>query len=62
MKELTRKVEDSNIWLTVKCKCGNVQVVYGKATTIVKCNKCSAILAEPRASRARIKARVLKIK
>lgn len=49
-------------FLRVMCnKCKNVQVIYGKATTVVKCIRCSAILAQPRASKAKIRGKVIKI-
>jgi ribosomal protein S27E len=50
-------------FVTVMCnKCKNVQTIYGKATTLVKCINCKAVLAEPRSSKAKIKAKVIKIK
>ncbi len=49
-------------FVKVMCnKCNNVQVIYGKATSIVRCLKCSVVLAEPKSSKAKIKARVLNV-
>jgi len=49
-------------FVKVMCnKCNNVQVIYGRASSLVKCLKCSAILAEPKSSKAKIKARVLSV-
>ncbi|MEM2933019.1 MAG: 30S ribosomal protein S27e [Candidatus Pacearchaeota archaeon] len=62
MLKLT-KTSNEGKWINVKCnKCGNTQTIYGKATTVVKCINCSTILATPTGGKAKIKARVLKIK
>jgi len=35
-------------FLLVKCHdCGNEQIVFGNASTVVRCNVCDGILAEP---------------
>ena len=37
-----------SVFLRVKCPdCGNEQIVFSHATTIVHCNVCGATLAEP---------------
>jgi len=57
-----KEKEKEGKFLKVMCnKCKATQVIYGKASTIVKCLKCNAILAEPRSSKAKIKAKVLAI-
>jgi len=51
-------------FVKVRCpnaNCKNEQVVFGKATTIVKCAKCQAELTAPAGGKARIKAKVLEI-
>ncbi len=46
-------------FIKVKCpKCKNSQVIFGKASTKVKCLKCDATLAEPSGGKAKIKSRV----
>ena len=47
-------------FVMVKCTCGNEQVIFNSASSKVKCLKCDTILAEPGASKARIKAKILK--
>lgn len=46
-------------FVRVKCKCKNEQVIFDKPATVVKCLVCKEVIAEPRASRAGIKAKVL---
>ena len=43
-------------FVKVECKgCGNAQVIFDHAASIVKCVVCGAVLAEPRGGRADIK-------
>ncbi|MBI5148491.1 30S ribosomal protein S27e [Candidatus Pacearchaeota archaeon] len=52
----------SSKFVKVRCpKCNNEQVIFGKATTIVKCLICSQVLCEPSGGKAKIKARVLEV-
>jgi len=47
-------------FLRVKCPdCGNEQVIFSQATNQVKCNICSAVLAEPTGGKATIKGEVV---
>jgi small subunit ribosomal protein S27e len=47
-------------FLRVKCPdCGNEQLVFSQATNIVKCNVCSAILAEPTGGKAALKGEIV---
>jgi small subunit ribosomal protein S27e len=49
-------------FVRVKCpKCENEQVIFGKATTTIKCIKCDQILARPSSGKAKIKAKVLEV-
>ena len=49
-------------FIRVRCpQCKAEQVIFGKATSIVKCEKCDTILAKPAASKAKIKAKVLEV-
>lgn len=42
-------------FLEVKCpKCGNVQIVFSHATTIVRCRICGELLTEPGGGKARV--------
>jgi len=49
-------------FLRVKCPdCGNEQIVFSHATTIVHCNICGAPLAEPTGGKAEIKGEVVAV-
>lgn len=49
-------------FVKVRCpKCNNEQIIFGKATTKVKCLICNQILAEPTGGKAKIKARILEV-
>lgn len=49
-------------WVKVKChKCGNEQIIFGRASTEVKCTKCSEVLAVPRSGKAAIKAEIIEL-
>lgn len=56
LKETTSK------FITIRCpKCKNEQVMFGKASTVVKCLVCDKVLAEPTGGKSRVKARVLEV-
>ncbi len=49
-------------FLKVKClDCGNEQIIFGCASTVVKCEVCGRILAEPRGGKANIKTKILQV-
>ncbi|HID91400.1 TPA: 30S ribosomal protein S27e [Candidatus Bathyarchaeota archaeon] len=49
-------------FLEVKCpKCGNVQVIFDRAATIVKCRICYEQLAQPRGGKARILGEIVRV-
>ena len=49
-------------FVRVRCpKCENEQVVFGKASTKVKCNKCAKTLTEPSGGKAKVRSRVLEV-
>jgi len=46
-------------FLRVKCsKCKNSQIIFGKASTKVRCLECNSIVALPSSGKAKIRARV----
>jgi len=46
----------------VKCTdCENEQIIFGNASTVVKCLVCGRTLAEPRGGKAEIKSQVLEV-
>lgn len=49
-------------FIRVQCPdCKNIQVVFGKATTKIKCKKCNKKLAECRGGKAKIKCKVIEV-
>ena len=48
-------------FVTVKCKCGNEQNIFGSAASVVKCINCDAILARPTGGKADIKTKITKV-
>ncbi len=49
-------------FLKVKCvDCGNEQIMFGSAKTVVKCVICGKTLAEPRGGKARIGTKILSV-
>ena len=49
-------------FLKVRCaKCKNEQIIFGSASTKVKCLVCSANLAVPAGGKANIKSRILEV-
>lgn len=49
-------------FVKVKCsKCKNSQIIFGKASSRVRCTECKGIIAEPSGGKAKIRARVEEI-
>lgn len=49
-------------FVKVKChECGTEQTIFGKASTEVKCKKCSVVIAVPTGGKAAIKAEILEL-
>lgn len=49
-------------FVKVKCpKCKNEQVVFGKASSPVKCLICETVLVEPSGGKAKIKAKIIEV-
>lgn len=49
-------------FVKVRCpKCKNEQIMFGKASSTVKCLVCGKVLAEPRGGKSKIKARILEV-
>ncbi|HDM45023.1 MAG TPA: 30S ribosomal protein S27e [Candidatus Bathyarchaeota archaeon] len=49
-------------FLRVKCPdCGNEQIVFDHATTVVRCHICGAVLAEPSGGKAILKGEVVEV-
>lgn len=49
-------------FLRVKCSdCGNEQVMFGSATTVVKCMVCGRTLSESRGGKAKILTKIVAV-
>jgi len=49
-------------FIKVRCaKCKNEQMVFGKASSSVKCLICGSVITEPSGGKAKIKARIVEI-
>jgi len=49
-------------FLRVKCTdCGNEQVIFGSASTVVRCVVCSRTLAEPTGGKAEVKTQIIEV-
>ena len=49
-------------FIKVKCpKCKNEQIIFGNATSEVKCLICETILTEPSGGKSKIKAKVVEV-
>ena len=54
--------ESTSKFIKVRCpKCKNEQIIFGRASTNVKCLICAKIIAEPTSGKSRVKARVLEV-
>jgi small subunit ribosomal protein S27e len=54
--------EPKSKFLKVRCeKCKNEQIIFNKASTIVKCLVCGEVLAEPKGGIVKLKTNVLEI-
>lgn len=58
-----RKIEvplPKSKFLRVKCKsCGNEQIIFSHASTVVRCFVCEEALAEPTGGKARVYGRII---
>ena len=49
-------------FIKVRCsKCKNEQIIFGKASTAIKCLVCEKPLADPSGGKSRVKARILEV-
>lgn len=54
--------EPTSKFIKVRCpKCKNEQIIFGKASSEIKCLVCSKVLAEPTGGKSRIKSRILEV-
>lgn len=61
-KEVKNENKKKHGFVKVKChKCGKEQVIFGRASTTVKCLGCGEVLAVPRGGKAAIKAEIIEL-
>ena len=49
-------------FLKVRCKeCGNEQIIFERASIVVHCNVCDAVLARPTGGKAEILGEILEV-
>ncbi|MHA1238556.1 MAG: 30S ribosomal protein S27e [Candidatus Odinarchaeia archaeon] len=49
-------------FLRVKClDCNSEQIIFGCASTVVKCEVCGKVLAEPSGGKAKIRTRIISV-
>lgn len=49
-------------FLRIKCMdCGNEQIVFSNVSSVVHCNVCGGILAEPSGGRAKIRGEIVSL-
>ena len=49
-------------FIKIRCsKCKNEKIMFGKASSKVKCLVCGKVLAEPTGGKSKIKARILEV-
>lgn len=54
--------EPTSKFIKVRCpKCKNEQIIFGKASSEIKCLVCSKVLAEPSGGKSRVKSRILEV-
>lgn len=54
--------ETNSKFIKIRCpKCKNEQIMFGKASVLVKCLVCDRVLAEPTGGKGKVKARVLEV-
>ncbi len=54
--------ETKSRFIKVRCpKCKNEQIIFGKASSIVKCLVCDKVLSEPTGGKGSIKSRILEV-
>ncbi len=59
-KDHIESPKPSSRFQKVNCdECGEIQVVYSHASTVVVCNSCGNNIAEPSGSKAKINGKIL---
>jgi len=54
--------EPTSKFIKVRCpKCKNEQIIFGKASSEIKCLVCNKTLAEPTGGKTKVKSRILEV-
>ena len=54
--------EPTSKFIKIRCpKCKNEQIIFGKASSKVKCLVCEKVISEPTGGKGKIKARILEV-
>jgi len=53
--------EADSKFLKLECECGSHQIIFNKASTLVRCIKCNKVLAKPRSGKSEVQARVIEV-
>ena len=54
--------EPTSKFVKIRCpKCKNEQIIFGKASSEVKCLVCGKVLAESTGGKTKVKARILEV-
>lgn len=54
--------EPKSKFILISCPdCGNEQVSFDRASTIVKCHICGRVLVEPSSGKAKVRGRLIKV-
>lgn len=54
--------EPDSKFVKIRCpKCKNEQIMFGKASSQIKCLVCGKVLAKPTGGKSKIKARILEV-
>lgn len=62
MAKETNYRRPSSKFIKVRCtKCKNEQIIFGKASSPIKCLVCNCIIGEPTGGKTKIKAKILEI-
>lgn len=49
-------------FLRVRCRdCGNTQIVFSHASTVVRCSVCGSTIARPRGGKAKINGEIVEV-
>ena len=62
MTDTSEGMNPRSKFLKVKCNdCGNEQVIFGNASTLIECLVCGRTLAEPTGGKTNIKTQILDV-